>query len=247
MAKERTFRSDFSDLIHYAWMRTLRPQHLDYHGLRVPVQASSQLRSLARKILRGLHERSEIGAVTALLKPDDVVLELGAGTGILSAVMAKQVAQGSVHSYEANPALQPSAQAVFAANGVSVHYRVAAVGVTSGRARFFVGRRSLSGGGASLIDRGDAEEIDVAMEAFAEVLEQVKPSFLMMDVEGAERDLLKMVLPSRIRALCVEIHPHVIGDADASGIVKHLLEQGFLLRIDHSQDRVLAFTRGSGD
>jgi FkbM family methyltransferase len=243
MSPEPTLKRDVRDVIRYIVMRASRPQELPYHGAIVPVAATPQLRSLTRKIIRGLHESFEIEAVKALLRPSDVVLEVGAGTGVLSAIMAKLGAQ--VHAFEPNRTLLSSAQAVFVATGVEIDYRSVAVGVEEGHARFFVDSRSQSGGSSSLINRGNSLEIDVPVVSFHDVCEELHPTFLMVDAEGAERDLLTAALPATVRVVCVEIHPHVIGSTAASKIVYDLLGQGFILNIDHSGQRVFAFTRDS--
>jgi 2-polyprenyl-3-methyl-5-hydroxy-6-metoxy-1,4-benzoquinol methylase len=136
MNEERTLKGDVGDVIRYILMRASRPKELPYHGAVVPVAATPQLQSLTRRIIRGLHESFEIEAVKALLRPSDVVLEVGAGTGVLSAIMAKLGAE--VHAFEPNRTLLSSAQAVFLATGVEVDYRSVAVGVEVGHARFFV-------------------------------------------------------------------------------------------------------------
>jgi FkbM family methyltransferase len=241
--QERTLKGDVRDVIRYIIMRVSRPKELPYHGAIVPVAATPQLRSLTRKIIRGLHESFEIEAVKALLRPSDVVLEVGAGTGVLSAIMAKLGAD--VHAFEPNQTLRSSARAVFVATGVEVDYRSVAVGVEEGHARFFVGRGSKSGGGGSLINRGDSLELDVPLVSFRDVCDELHPTFLMMDAEGAERDLLTEPMPATVRVVCVEIHPDAIGDAAASKIVYDLLGQGFILNIDESGQRVFAFTRHS--
>lgn len=243
MTQEPTLKRDVRDVIRYIVMRASRPKELPYHGAIVPVAATPQLRSLTRKIIRGLHERFEIEAVKALLRPSDVVLEVGAGTGVLSAIMAKLGAE--VHAFEPNRTLLSSARAVFVATGVEVDYRSVAVGVEEGHAPFFVDRRSKSGDGSSLINRGNSLELDVPLVSFRDVCDEVHPTFLMVDAEGAERDLLTEALPTTIRVVCVEIHPDAIGRAAASKIVYVLLAQGFILNIDHSGQRVFAFTRHS--
>ena len=243
MTVERTLKRDVRDVVRYIITRARRPNELPYHGAIVPVAATPELESLTRKILRGLHESYEIAAVKALLRPRDVVLEIGAGTGVLSAIMATLGAE--VHAFEPNPHLLSSARAVFTATGVEVDYRSVAVGVDEGQADFFVGRRSRSGGSASFIDRGDSLEIDVPLVAFRDVCAEIQPTFVMMDAEGAEADLLAQELPAVVRVICIELHPHVIGEAAASKIVQDLLAQGFTLKIDQSGNRVFAFTRYS--
>ena len=238
---DRSLKGDVAAVLRFVVARVTRPQKLIYHGITVPVAATPELDSLRRKLLRGLHEAGEIAAVEALLRPEDVVLEIGAGTGVLTAIIARRAKR--VVSFEPNPALKRSAYAVFAANGVIPEYRTAAVGIEARVAKFYVGRGSKAGESSSLIDRGDAREITTDVVAFEHVLREVCPSFLMIDAEGAERELLAVPLPDDVRAVCAEFHPHVIGDEAVTDVIRGLFSQGFTLFLDHSHHRVLALAR----
>ncbi|WP_421932356.1 FkbM family methyltransferase [Phenylobacterium sp.] len=235
-----TPRETVVGVARYVALRMRSPKRIQYHGVTIPVGADGPLHALRRKLYRGLHERCEIAAVEALLRAEDVVLEIGAGSGVLSTVIAKRLARATLHTFEANPSLIPSIHRLLAQNGLTADVRQAAVGAEDGTATFFV-REAF--GSSSLVDRGGAKEITVEMVAFGRILADLQPTFVMMDVEGAEREILAKPLPAHVRVLCAEIHPHVIGDEAASEIVRSLLAQGFILKIDASGERVLAFER----
>src|SRR4051812_27037312 len=99
-AVARTLRGDLVETARFVIAHATKPYNLVYHGITVPVGATPELGSLRRKILRGLHEKWEIAAVQALLTPEDTVLEIGAGTGVLSAIIGKRARR--VVSYEPN-------------------------------------------------------------------------------------------------------------------------------------------------
>src|SRR3954465_8286744 len=60
-------------------------------------------RRVEQAISKGGYERDELRLIGMVLSPSDVVLELGAGLGLVSAFCAKRVGSGRVFAFEANP------------------------------------------------------------------------------------------------------------------------------------------------
>jgi FkbM family methyltransferase len=234
-----TPRTTAAGLAKYTWLRITNPGSVRYFGVDVPFEG--QAGRYRRRIYRGVHERPEILAVQALLRPDDVVLEIGAGIGVVSAVIASRLDGPNLHAFEANPALIPVIEATLARNGLTAHVQQAAIGLEDGEAEFYIADNTDS---SSLVDRGLGAATRVRVAALGRVLRETGANFVVMDVEGAERELLAPPLPPQVRAVCVETHPHVIGDEAVSAVIASLLGQGFVLRLDQSGRRVLAFERG---
>src|SRR5947209_17291094 len=59
-----------------------------------------------RTVSRGRYERDELRLIEQVLSPGDVVLEVGAGIGLVSAYCAKRLGSSRVFAYEANPDLE---------------------------------------------------------------------------------------------------------------------------------------------
>jgi FkbM family methyltransferase len=226
----------------YGFLVKSNPREFTYCGVKLPLRATPQLQRIRRSVYRGDYERPEIEAIAALVRPDDVVLELGAGCGVVTTFIAKRLTgQGRIYTYEANPALLPTVSAVFEANGVSPTLTNAAVGLEDGETEFFFDADFLS---SSQINRGKGvTPTTVQVVSFQRLLNEIRPTVVVFDVEGAEREILTGDFPASVRILCGELHPHLIGDAGVSNVVRNIMRQGFDLITDRSQGRGFAFTR----
>lgn len=235
---------EFARLARYGWCVLSNPRAYAYHGVILPLRATPDLQRTRRRIYRGVYEAPEIAALTALIEPDDRVLELGGGCGIVSAVIAARLSDSrNLCVLEANPRLMPSIRAVAAANSLRHEVVEAAVGETEGEGDFYFDDNFLK---SSALDRGrDLEAVKVRFVALASLLARRKPTVLFADVEGAELRLLQAPLPSCVRLVCLELHPHVIGDAGVSDICRRLLDQGFDLLVDHCLGRTFTFRRAT--
>jgi FkbM family methyltransferase len=228
--------------VEYAAHVMFNPSMYTYERIRLPLRATPELQSLRRYIYKGLHERKEMETIRHLLRPDDIVLELGAGCGIISTFIAQRLSDSrNLHTFEANPRLLKTIDAVTVSNGVSPNVVNAAVGVRGGHAEFFFDEDFLS---SSAYDRGrNTTKTTVRVVAISELLERIHPTFIVMDVEGAERDILTVPLPQEVRVLCVELHPQIIGDLAASDLIRSIISSGFVFLIDQSEGCAVVFAR----
>ena len=56
------------------------------------------------------------------------------------------------------------------------------------------------------------KKVIVESDAFDDILNKIKPDTIIMDVEGAEIDLLGSSRLTSVTQMIVEIHPHIVGD-----------------------------------
>lgn len=73
----------------------------------------------------------------------------------------------------------------------------------------------------------------------------IRPSFLICDIEGGEHDLLEYMDLDGVKKLCIELHPHVIGNQETSRIFQRLLNQGFYCDFLLSSEWVFFFERSA--
>jgi hypothetical protein len=64
-----------------------------------------------------------------------------------------------------------------------------------------------------------------------------------MDIEGGEKELIYKINFDLIDKLLIEIHPHVIGNTQATKIIAYLFEKGFELDFSLSKGIVFYFTK----
>lgn len=229
----------------FAYLRNMamRPKAYDYRGVKLPAEHVPALHSVRRSIYRGEYQAPEIRAIRSVLQPTDTVVEFGAGVGVVSMVMALRLDDSArLTSYEANAGLAGTYASLAAANGVQPVLVNAAIGSESGEAEFFVDEAFVS---SSAIDRGrNAAPVRVPMVGVRDVLAEKKPSLIMFDIEGAETAFLDVTFPDHVEVICGEVHPHIIGHARTSELVKTILAQGFELCLLRDCGYVFSFVRG---
>jgi FkbM family methyltransferase len=111
---------------------------VDNQGVKVRVDGS--LSAEVRLALRwGHYERRELDVVRAALQGADVVMEVGAGLGVVSSFCAKAVGSQRVFAYEANPAMESYIRRTYALNGVSPTLEICALGEHVGEQTLYPG------------------------------------------------------------------------------------------------------------
>ena len=83
----------------------------------------------------------------------------------------------------------------------------------------------------------------VPQRDFLKQLEFKAATFVLMNIEGGEGELLIRTLPPRVRVVVAEFHPRIIGQATVEAIWANLAEQGFRLAKQASTPTVNAFVR----
>ena len=245
-ADDLTFFNDLMTYLRfksrYALSVLLNPDVFLYENIRIPLGSSPVLQARRRDFYRGLHERGEMETIRHLIRPDDVVLELGSGLGIVSTFIAQRLSDSrNLHTFEANPELLGPIRSVFEANKVSPNLHNTAVGEEDGFRDFFFNENNLS---SSTHRRDGAAKSElVATASMSRLLREIRPTFVVFDVEGAEAEIFKVPIPSEVRVLCGEVHPNIIGDDGVSTVIRRILDSGFDFIADRSCGRMVAFAR----
>ena len=72
--------------------------------------------------------------------------------------------------------------------------------------------------------------VTVAGHSFDEELARLGTTYLMLDIEGGEVDLLmNHALPAQLRAVCMEVHPEIVGGELTQNLLRKLMDEGFVL------------------
>lgn len=206
------------------WHLSIGTARYTHWGVRLKTGPSDLPKTVRSHVFKGGYEAVEAELVTGILKPGDRVLEVGTGIGFVSILCAKLAGEGRVTSFEANPALEHIIRDNYAENGLTPDLRMKAVTVDGTPIRFFADPNILS---SSLIDRDlPSTEITVDSDPMASVMVEVKPDVIVMDVEGAEVDLLPAGDLSAVRAMIIEVHPHIVGADKIAAMDTALAAQG---------------------
>ena len=215
---------------------------LKCRGMRFPLDRAilpPRIRTLLRE---GAYEAKEATAVRKLVKADDVVMELGAGIGFMSTLVATKTPAKSVHSFEANPQLMPYIAQVHAENNVTnAHVTNAVLGDQDGTAPFYIRKNFLASSLDPMEDAEDCTRVEVPTRDVNAVIKELQPSVLICDIEGAEADLLPQMDLTGLRAVVIETHPQWIGKAGMQKVFRCMDAAGLVFFPRWSHGKVAVF------
>ena len=138
----------------------------------------------------------------------DVVLELGSGLGVASALAAR-FSGCPVTTYEGDAAMAPFIARVHAALGLSevIDARTGFVDGLAGETQFHRRDNFYASSAHPTRAKGSAETVRIPTLALHDEILRVKPSVLIVDVEGSERTLFEHTDLPGVRAVIIEMHP----------------------------------------
>lgn len=229
----------FARLLRKLGRRIFHPKVVTLMGVRLWAVGPGVSRQVMHGLYRETYEEPESLLLRDLLIPSDRVLEVGGGVGFISLLCANIVGSDRVLTYEANAAMGDVIRRNFALNGIESNLRNRAITVSGGPTTFFVSDNIVS---SSLFQRAGGVPATVESDSLESVLAEWKPSVLVMDIEGAEVNLLCSSHLSGIRAVMLETHPHITGEAAVAGLRAHLVSLGF--REARSVHKSVIFLRG---
>ncbi len=218
------------------------PAFITSRGMKFPHHADiikGRVRSLLRK---NMYEAKESEAALRVVKEGDVVVELGAGIGYMSTLVASKRQIKSVHSFEANPHLIPYIQQVHAINGLTnAHVTNAILGPRKGTVDFYVRDNLLGSSMAVLEGEIDPPATKVDVLNAKTVFKDIGANVLICDIEGAEVDLLPSLDLTGLRAAIIELHPQWIGPQGVNKVFRAFMDAGLAYYHRGSTNKVVCF------
>jgi FkbM family methyltransferase len=224
--------------------RVARRSVITIEGVRIRV-GRHMSRRVERALTRGGYEREELRLMGAVLSPDDVVLEVGAGLGLVSTFCAKQIGSDRVFAYEADPELESCIRETYELNGVKPTLDMCAVAAQPGRVTLYRDKHLVS---SSVVRRRvGSRPVEVPGKALNYVVEKVRPTLLVIDAEGAERELFDGARLPTVSTIVLELHERVIGPTGTAWVRTQLANLGFELDQVLSSPEHLVLRRGGAD
>jgi FkbM family methyltransferase len=227
-----------------ALARQNKPTHVTSYGVRfatdMPVLKPRVRRALADEV----YELNETRAALAVVKPGERVVELGAGLGYMSSVIAWNCRPSAVHAFEANPDLIPCIRRVHAENDLSdVRVHHALLGEAAGEAPFYIRRNFVASSLSPEPSQGVVRVERVPVLPARETIRDLAPDVLICDIEGAELHVLPLLDLSGLRAAIVELHPQIIGHRGVGAIFDLFHGAGLIYHAKRSCAKVVSFVR----
>jgi FkbM family methyltransferase len=222
-------------------LRRLAPRDFELRGVRLDLTEGWATPTLCGTIYDRCYEDREARIVEATIRPSDRVLEIGCGVGFLATV-ASRIVGDAVRCYDADPAMVTAARRTIERNGASATITAAVLqpSPVAETISFYVHDDFWA---SSLVPDPEATEISVPVLDLAREITEQAASYLLIDIEGGETDLLLDPLPACVRKLCVECHPTVSSPAAITAMLVSVLSQDFALSLEHSRPPVLYFER----
>jgi FkbM family methyltransferase len=218
----RTWRK-LSGWLAYRY-RVARRSVITIEGVRIRV-GKHMSRRVERALTRGGYEQEELRLIGAVLSPADVVLEVGAGLGLVSTYCAKRIGSNRVFAFEADPELEPCIRETYQLNGVDPALEMCAIGPRAGRVLLHRNKHLVS---SSVVRRRvGSEPVEVPGRALNYAVEKARPTLLIVDAEGAERDLFNEANLPTVKKIVLELHDQVIGPDGTDRVRAQLADLGF--------------------
>lgn len=235
------------------WTRLTRklfqPGQIQIGRVRIDLREWAFSKEARQLLYIDRYEYKERQIIEQLLRPDDIVLELGSGIGIVTITCCQITGSERVHTFEANPRLEAILRRNFELNGVAPHLQMAMISSQSGTEDFHISDFFLSSSRYESAVRASPQAFEcqtVPTVSLRQVLEEIRPTFLVVDIEGSELEFLNPEVDlSSVERICMEVHPAKIGDEQTSRLIENLMQRGFWLSLNQSEGIVLYFERGT--
>ncbi len=221
----------------------------DIEGLRLEVPDSHLNDRIAAKLASGGYEGHEARAALMRLRTGQRVLELGSGIGYIACLCARVAGAENITTVEANPELLPVIKGNLARNGFdAVTVLHGAVGGMDGGAAPLAFDAARSFWAGHIADEASAAErvVEVPHLGLRDLMAQVRPGLVIMDIEGAEAHLFDAPWPAHVRSVMMELHPGRYPDTVIQRIVDCMSASGLTYDPGPSRGRILCFRRVRG-
>jgi FkbM family methyltransferase len=224
--------------------RVARRSIISIEGVRLRV-GRHMSRKVERALSKGGYEREELRLIGAVLSSRDVVLEVGAGLGLVSSFCAKRIGSDRVFAFEADPELETCIRETYRLNGVDPALEMCAVGAQSGRVILNRDKHFVS---SSVVRRRvGAHPVEVSGKALNYVVGKVRPTLLVIDAEGAEPELFNGAELPTVRKIVLELSERAIGSDGTDRVRAQLKNLGFEVDQRFSSPEHLVLRRGLAD
>jgi FkbM family methyltransferase len=213
-------------------------------GVIIPDDERVLTPAIREAMLAGRFEAEESAQIPHIVRADDRVLEIGAGIGFISTLLARDPRVSAVVAVEANPHLLDYMGRLHARNDVGKVRRVNAV-LTNGpgeTATFYL-RRDFWMGSLSAEPNAFTATVEVPTMNLDALLRDEAIDLIVCDVEGAEADLFERADLSSVDRIFVETHDHVTGLSGVRRLFETMQAQGFVYDPRHSTGSVVLFQR----
>lgn len=210
----------------------------------IPPDCSILTPSIRQAMIEGRYEAQESAQIPHIVRAGDRVLEIGAGIGFISTLLARQPQVASVVAVEANPHLIDYMTHLHELNQVRTVRRLNAVltNAPHATATFYL-RRDFWMGSLSAEPNAWVSTVEVPTRNLDRLLREEAIDLIVCDVEGAETRLFDGADLSGVDRIFLETHDHVTGLSGIRRLFATMHGHGFVYDPRHSVGSVVLFQR----
>lgn len=216
--------------------------HIETAGVKIPYDPEIITPAILHAIKQGYFEAEEAAQIPHIVRADDVVLDIGAGIGFISTLIARHAKK--VISVEANPNLMPFMAELHHCNGVKNVERLNVVldnpGV--GEATFYL-RKDFWMGSLSAAPNAYIATVTVPEMSLNHLLQQARVTMVVCDIEGAESTLFGDVDFGEVTRVYLELHDHITGLKGVAAVFSAMAKQGFAYDPRFSNGAIILFRK----
>ncbi len=199
----------------------------------------------------GRYEGNEISCGLAAIPKGARILELGAGAGVVGSILAKNIADVTILSVEANPTLIDHIAALHAHNGlagtITVRHGVVLCNADAPDAIDFFVRGNFLGSGLAQGSHPRAKATRVPVIRYDDLKRDFPHDTIMMDIEGGELEFLQGADLTGVERIVAEFHRGIYGVPGMRQCKQALRGKGFGLNDDLSKGTVKVWERRAAD
>lgn len=179
-------------------------------------------------IATGDYEQHDLELIRDYVRQGDVVLECGGGAGVTTALLGK-ITGRTVNVVEPDPRLAALIRRNVELNNGVVSFTQACVTTVSGEMVTFHIAKEIWFSSLQLDAAETTATLSVPTTRLEDLVEEHRPSVLVMDIEGIESELFHASLDPAPRLIIIEIHFPLLGSRVSSETVQRIIDLGYNL------------------
>jgi FkbM family methyltransferase len=184
-----------------------------------------------------------------LIEDGERVLELGAGLGFISSLIALNKNIAAYHMIEADSRLADLIRRTHALNGVQFPFTLESCMVhadSNGFGTFYVCSKFSASSARGPDHRGRTiEKVTVPARTLNSLIEEFQPTCVIADVEGSEEAIFANSALQGVQKVMIELHPEHIGQAGVRTIFQAMDRLGFIYEPPGSTGGIVSFRRST--
>ncbi len=213
------------------------------NGIRLELDPEVMSENILKAIKGGRYEKAEAREIPRIVQPGERIVELGAGLGFIGLTCKATGLVQHYRGFEANPKLLPLIQRNAALNDAVLEVENAVVmPKPPGPTVPFYVRKDFWASSLAPQPWGYVEKVEVPTLAWQKMLDEHRPTMLVVDIEGGELALFEDAPLTGVKKIYMELHQKVIGRIGMKRVFDFMSARDFHYDQHHSHGGVVLFS-----